>query len=59
MEIISEKCGIDEEAATLQKEDALNTNEYSDYAFSLKRAGRLYQLKAREEAGLEEIKNRE
>jgi len=48
---------IDEELGILKKENELNANEYRDYFFSLKRAGRLYQLKAKEEMRLDTVKD--
>jgi|GEM_PF-2514587 len=49
---------IDNEIELQQKEDSFNADEYRDYFFSLKRAGRIYQLKAKEEARLEEFKDK-
>ena len=47
---------IDKEIAMINNENSQKTDEYRDYFFLLKRAGRIYQLKAKEELRLEEIK---
>ncbi|MCL2555678.1 MAG: hypothetical protein FWE03_01485 [Firmicutes bacterium] len=58
MENKMENNDIDVEIDTLKKEEKLDANEYKDYLFSLKRAGRLYHLKAKEDAVLEKFKDK-